>query len=97
MGFDQLNLFEEVNEKTVEVAPIPDDSPLYKLQEMIEVRQPEPSLDPEDFHYISSFAGKKGTIKSVKILPNGKICYEVGFPNQTLGIFYEEDVKKYIE
>ncbi|MDO6657482.1 hypothetical protein [Anaerobacillus sp. 1_MG-2023] len=94
MGIDQLNLFEEVNEKTVEVVPIPDDSPLYKLQEMIEVRQPEPSLDPEDFHYISSFAGKKGIILSIKKLANGKVCYEVEFSNRTSGIFYEDDIKK---
>lgn len=94
MGIDQLNLFEEVNEKTIEVVPTLDDSPLYKLQEMIEVRQPEPSLDPEDFHYISSFAGKKGVILTVKKLANGRVCYEIEFPKSTTGIFYQEDLTR---
>lgn len=90
MSVDQLSLFEEqedVNQKPSIIC-----TPRFQPNDLLTIKHPDNSMDPEDYYYVSSFAGKQGNVMSIKVLDNGKVCYEIIFPNDSVGIFYEEDL-----
>jgi hypothetical protein len=63
------------------------------IGDLVEVTaRPREGQDVETYFYLSEHKGKKGEL--IRIIKGKKVCFEVKYPDGSLGVFYENEIRK---